>query len=231
MSEELKFCSNCGKQQSKTHKVCEQCGYNFETREVLNHSNVQPVETKKKKISLSNLGIIVGLIALIIVGIYYFRNTSSPENPIAGTYVPEGLTSEDGMVVIDEDYYTQFIVMSEEEEGRASQIVNFFMKPEDENLYVVDLAEGFIVELVFQGDPEMVAVIEQEFHDTTDEELINEMGLTTVNNGDNFTVKSKVLTNAELWEYDLFYSEDFNLEKVGDNLVLNDEWLIKQPVD
>lgn len=238
MANEMKFCSNCGEKQPKDQEVCSNCGYAFVAKESSETSeNKKTVAPKKNRKGLG-IGVLVALLVLIGVGVYFFRDSFidalSNEESIAGTYRAEDVNPEvsDQLIVIDEDNYTQFIMTDFMEDETVTQIINFYMKEEKENLYVVDFAEGYIIELKYEADPELLAEGVREFEEeVASDDYLNDLFASIENKGDHVSIKTRLLSNADLWEYDLFYGEEFNLEKVGENLKAaeGEVLLLKQP--
>ena len=228
MADSMKYCPNCGKKQPEVHEFCTSCGSVLPSDEDFkpNKENENTASKTNKKGFYS-----VILVALLLIGIgaYVFRDSISDllsdKESLAGTYHYEENEYGDyeDILIIDEDNYVQKITKDFYDDETITDTINFYLKEEDENLFVVDFAEGFIIEIKFEAEPEIIAkVIEEEM----DEATLEEEGATLINNGDHLILRSELLTNEELYDKGVFHSESFNLEKVGENLRIVDTDII-----
>lgn len=224
----MKYCPNCGKKQPEVHEFCTSCGSVIPSDEGFK-TGEENENTASKTNKKGFYSVILITLLLIGVGAYVFRDSISDllsdKESLAGTYHYEEneYGAHEGILIIDEDYYVQIIMKDFYDDETYTDTINFYLKEEDENLYVVDFAEGFIIETKFEAEPEIIAkVIEEEM----DEATLEEEGATLINNGDHIILRSELLTNEELYDKGVFHSESFNLEKVGENLRIVDTDII-----
>lgn len=251
MSEKIKYCPKCGEQVPIDYKFCHSCGFNFETQNIAEEINrekkvetsnltdknkkeknveapivFRPVESQVKKFNGKTIGVLVGIAAIILVGVYFFISRGSA---LAGSYKYEGSSSEEDIVTEISDENRMSYTFQDRLEGVPYTItIHFNLESLDEERYVITETDGFYIDIVAEGSGTEVEEFEELFTDQTYYSWSSAFESVIENEGNSIAFSSRRISAEELESFELWSIEDFVLIQRNDDLYIHNQLFIKQ---
>lgn len=218
MTNEKKYCSQCGESMERDVKFCANCGFNFNSKEPIeNRSEQTPdLETSEKtSFKFSKKHLLIGgvLIAVAIVVSYFaFGNTA-----IAGTY-------SNGSEIIEIERDGKMTVMDSSQSVNETLKISFYLKEDkDQMIYLADPNKDIEIE---------VSVSREEYFwdgsaDSEVEYMIEMFGFEKKEVGDRIIISGN-LTSEQAYLMDMMDLSIFTVEEYPEGIYVVDEFFERQ---
>lgn len=220
MSNQNKYCSNCGKEINKESKFCIYCGYNFEEKKVAERLNAVTERATNNKISVfSKIGKnkLIGIICAIIIvtAVYMYSSGVS----IAGAYESEE--------TFGSSYYSETLDISRRgkttlsfynfEDGSQYELTFNLIYSKNDDAYLVDAKKGVDLTVVYNREDlyyDSYATSEMEY-------LTNVANFKTSTSG-GFITLSGSLTEEQARRYEIDLDDMSLSQTLNQQILLNE---------